>query len=471
MARQSGNHHHWPVLPPTNTTAGANLDPTLVGTTTSRAHEEYGAMPTLAHIPICSHAWPPFPTTRRTTTTRTTTTIPSRDEPYRPPPPPTVGAHHDPTKKKKKKRTHNLSLMTRVSLSYERGTDGQRLSIDPLDIVAWLEYHVALGIIQHFYLYDDSPDPYQSLVHELCQPYIELGILTYVHYPKRDTECNVGTGKRLYTAQVIASNAALRRYENETEWMGHWDVDEYLVVLTKNRPWNGATTTTTTTRRAFSLSPQSVLNGTLSQLNQEYILTPKQHSFDNIAIPRIAFGPCQSTTNNHSDPANQRSAHPSRLDALALDRKQCYRFDQTAPKGIYRTSTIRTFYVHWAWYLMNDTISGHGIRTKQVKPQMAFLAHLRNGKAAGTKFPHQGSNVFHNRIRSHLNSSWLNASKRPTRPCGNVSLKTTLKLNKESRTSFRSSNKFGLLQSKWFWGNISNQNGTMHASRDYRYLC
>ncbi|KAL7558776.1 hypothetical protein ACA910_010083 [Epithemia clementina (nom. ined.)] len=44
-----------------------------------------------------------------------------------------------------------------------------------------------------------------------------------------DMHCNVGNRPVLYSRQ-ISTNSALRRYKTETEWMGHWDIYEYLVL-------------------------------------------------------------------------------------------------------------------------------------------------------------------------------------------------------------------------------------------------
>ena len=81
----------------------------------------------------------------------------------------------------------------------------------------WIEYHMMIGI-DHFYFYDNnSSDGYESII----QPYIEKGIITLVKWPKEH-------------AQVEAYEDCIRRFRNESDWIGFIDVDEFIVPVAEN---------------------------------------------------------------------------------------------------------------------------------------------------------------------------------------------------------------------------------------------
>lgn len=78
----------------------------------------------------------------------------------------------------------------------------------------WIEYHLIVGI-EHFYLYNNnSSDGFR----EILEPYIKTGIVTLVEWPKRH-------------AQMEAYEDCIRKYANETKWLGFIDLDEFVVPL------------------------------------------------------------------------------------------------------------------------------------------------------------------------------------------------------------------------------------------------
>ena len=78
----------------------------------------------------------------------------------------------------------------------------------------WIEYHLIVGI-DHFYLYNNnSTDNY----YEILKPYITENIVTLVEWPKQH-------------AQIEAYFDAIKKYSDETKWMGFIDLDEYVVPV------------------------------------------------------------------------------------------------------------------------------------------------------------------------------------------------------------------------------------------------
>ncbi len=78
----------------------------------------------------------------------------------------------------------------------------------------WIEYHVLIGV-EHFYLYDNnSSDGYGHVL----QPYLDRGIVTLIKWPKNQ-------------AQVEAYEDCIRRFRDESDWIGFLDVDEFVVPV------------------------------------------------------------------------------------------------------------------------------------------------------------------------------------------------------------------------------------------------
>jgi len=78
----------------------------------------------------------------------------------------------------------------------------------------WIEYHRLIGV-EHFYLYDNnSTDGYESVL----SPYIERGIVNLIPWPRQ-------------AAQVAAYEDCIRRFKDESRWIGFLDVDEFVVPV------------------------------------------------------------------------------------------------------------------------------------------------------------------------------------------------------------------------------------------------
>lgn len=103
--------------------------------------------------------------------------------------------------KRNEKRKHHISLciMFKDEAVYLR---------------EWIEYHLMVGV-DHFYLYDNnSSDDYESVIGK----YRNEGVVTLTHWPKEH-------------AQVEGYEDCIRRFQQESDWIGFIDVDEFLVPV------------------------------------------------------------------------------------------------------------------------------------------------------------------------------------------------------------------------------------------------
>lgn len=79
-------------------------------------------------------------------------------------------------------------------------------------IVEWIEFHRLVGV-NKFYIYDNESSDH---LQELLRSYIESGIVVYQYFP----------GKNM---QNVAYMDAIKKYKDESEYMGFIDIDEFVV--------------------------------------------------------------------------------------------------------------------------------------------------------------------------------------------------------------------------------------------------
>lgn len=82
----------------------------------------------------------------------------------------------------------------------------------------WIEFHKLVGV-EHFYIYDNGSTDNTM---EVLDSYIKDGIVTYIKYE----------GKK---KQIPAYNDAVKRFKNETKWMGFIDIDEYVIPISVDK--------------------------------------------------------------------------------------------------------------------------------------------------------------------------------------------------------------------------------------------
>ena len=81
----------------------------------------------------------------------------------------------------------------------------------------WIEYHSLIGV-DHFYLYNNnSNDNYMSIL----KPYVEKNKVTIIDFPYEH-------------AQMKAYGNCIKKYKNESRWIGFIDIDEFVVPIKDN---------------------------------------------------------------------------------------------------------------------------------------------------------------------------------------------------------------------------------------------
>jgi hypothetical protein len=238
--------------------------------------------------------------------------------------------------------TYEISLATRLLTSYHRDgfkesiVEEESIAITKIMVIAWLEYHLAIGI-QQFYIFDSDHREHGEL-EQWLQPYMDRKLVTYVWFPPnhdcvRDFEVDKDKdGTQLRIGQYVTMNGALRRYSDQTKWMGHWDVDEYFVLPKGTK--------------------------TIQELVTNMDDSP---DIDSFRFQDVPYSVC-----------NGASIHPGMLPS---ERARCYGEVTTQPKSIMKTEKTLYFLVH------NSIATTHSIGEIPNMPLQdesnGFLAHFQ----------------------------------------------------------------------------------------------
>lgn len=220
--------------------------------------------------------------------------------------------------------------------------DRTRIRIPPINIITWLEYHLLLGF-EHFYIFDNDKKPHGPS-ETLLQPYVDEAIVTYIWYPMEDCyrkSSDELDGSRITVSQAMSSMMSLRRYEHETEFMGHFDIDEYIQL-----PQD--------THDAKDLVRQLPPDKASITLFQQWYHECDQRSSD--------MKPVQETTK-----------------VFPLNRKLCVSPDSTPGKSIMRTKDILGFFVHTPWVKTDHTLFDWD--KDQQNLEGLSIAHMRGRRA------------------------------------------------------------------------------------------
>lgn len=131
------------------------------------------------------------------------------------------------------KKLHRLAVCTWTSTGYH--TRGQRYHVSDgaRRLREWIHYNLLVGV-QHFYIYDNSDrnDGGSSL-----QPIADIfpEIVTLVEWPARVCNNNPNNvdspGHR--SSQYAAESSCRLRFGPYTDWLGGYDIDEYITPMGK----------------------------------------------------------------------------------------------------------------------------------------------------------------------------------------------------------------------------------------------
>ena len=234
-------------------------------------------------------------------------------------------------------------MVTQILMEYEsfEAKDRVRIRISPRNVLTWLEYNLLIGF-EHFYIFDNDPKKHGPL-ELLLKPYVEEGNVTYIWYPmqdcyrKSDDELD---GSRMTISQAMSSTSALRRYSHATEFMGHFDVDEFIQL-----PPN-----VLDIKSLLSQMPPEKL---IMYASQKWYHECKQRRLQQAAVLE------QSTT--------------------LLDKQLCVSPDTTPGKSIMRTDDILAFFVHAPWVTTNHTLFDWQKEAMEVEG--LHIAHLRGPRS------------------------------------------------------------------------------------------
>ncbi|KAL3944014.1 MAG: hypothetical protein SGBAC_001924 [Bacillariaceae sp.] len=284
-------------------------------------------------LKVCSREWPDL-------TLATTNHHGSRDSNKK--------ALHDGMSDKRR----TLSMVTQIRMEYEtfEYSDRTRIATPPENIVTWIEYHLLIGF-EHFYIFDNDPKSHGPL-ELLLEPYVEAGIVTYVWYPmqdcfrKSDDELD---GSRITISQAFSSTTALRRYAHMTEFMGHFDIDEYLQL------------------------PPDVMD-------VKHILKEMPSDKSTLFAPQKWYHNCDQTrrlanTRSGSSAVLQRSS-----SLFPLTQTLCVSPDSTPGKSIMRANDILGFFVHAPWVKTNHELFEDWNKEVETREEL-FVAHARKRRA------------------------------------------------------------------------------------------
>jgi hypothetical protein len=76
-----------------------------------------------------------------------------------------------------------VSMMTKIKLHYTTHDvlERREITIDPILVISWIEHHLLVGF-EHFYIFDNDPEPH-GMLEKTLMPYINSGLVSYIWYP------------------------------------------------------------------------------------------------------------------------------------------------------------------------------------------------------------------------------------------------------------------------------------------------
>lgn len=88
----------------------------------------------------------------------------------------------------------------------------------------WIEYHRLIGF-EHFYIYDNNST---DCTRSILKRYQQQGLVTLVHWP-----FTAKAGTHWNSIQAASMRHALKVWGTANDWMGYFDVDEFLQINPK----------------------------------------------------------------------------------------------------------------------------------------------------------------------------------------------------------------------------------------------
>lgn len=234
---------------------------------------------------------------------------------------------------------------------YTRG-DARHITDNVRRLREWAEFHFMTGL-DHIVLYDNSEA--QEGTFDTLEPVTKLfpGKITRINWPSKVCNNRPGTGddKGERSSQYAAESSCRLRFGPHTDWIGSFDIDEYMV------PMGGYT------------SISDVLTG----MDEEGF---KILSFQSMrAWPRLNLleDPKESTFTDESGSRAEECFHPKVRDDLTF--LQTYNCDQEklpkkkvmpAEKQFYRPDYVLLHFVHYSTVTTDSILSREEAQEKGI---------------------------------------------------------------------------------------------------------
>lgn len=96
-------------------------------------------------------------------------------------------------------------------------------------VKTWVKYNIFTGV-KHLYIYDNAPYEKTQLHYDL-QDYVEMGYVTIVPWYKETWQGFMFHSDVWPKHQIWSQNDCIQRYGYKYEWLGIFDIDEFLISL------------------------------------------------------------------------------------------------------------------------------------------------------------------------------------------------------------------------------------------------
>lgn len=185
----------------------------------------------------------------------------------------------------------------------------------------WVLYHAALGVDQ-FFIYDQGND---TATEDALAPFIAAGLVTFHR---------VSAQSREFMYQALLLRKCYDDYGPRIRWLGHWDIDEYIVVLPRPfeaPPWQAADN--------WRESP-TVLGRILSEysIRSAGAVQMSRYNYINCGVEKLA--PNQTVMSSH--------LHRNHLPAVGSNdaAEEAYRYTKSIARTNFKGDSVAVVDAH-----------------------------------------------------------------------------------------------------------------------------
>eukprot|EP00532_Pseudo-nitzschia_australis_P006285 CAMPEP_0168173606 /NCGR_PEP_ID=MMETSP0139_2-20121125/6000_1 /TAXON_ID=44445 /ORGANISM="Pseudo-nitzschia australis, Strain 10249 10 AB" /LENGTH=484 /DNA_ID=CAMNT_0008091581 /DNA_START=284 /DNA_END=1735 /DNA_ORIENTATION=+ len=125
-----------------------------------------------------------------------------------------------------------LPVTSSYALDSRKGNEKSTIWSSVHRIPEWIDYHKRQGF-DHFVVYDNDKEPHGP-IETILKEHIDSGLVSYRWFPLVNCMSAV-EDRRMDTAQIAGSMAALHRIGYATKYLSYHDGDEYFVPLSSGK--------------------------------------------------------------------------------------------------------------------------------------------------------------------------------------------------------------------------------------------